>query len=402
MAEYAYRIMTPAGKEKKGTLQAKTRDQAMSMLKADHNIVIQCDEASGLKKGFNLSAGKRITPRNMSVFCHQFHSINMAGVSVVDSFQMLGDQTENPALCAAIKAVHRDISKGDPLATAMKRQNGVFPEMLINMVEAGEASGSLDKSFERMAIQFEKDAALEQAVKKAVTYPIILLVVLVIVIFAMMTFVVPTFMEMFADLDTEMPAATMVLVHISDFFVAWWWLMIIIVGALIVGFKVYSNTDVGKEVLSSLQLKIPFLKDVKIKSACARLGRTLCTLLAAGVPMTDAIEITGRSMENLLYKRAMKDAKEQVMRGVPLSRPLKTSGLFPPMIIHMVSIGEETGSIETMLENVANYYEEDVQLATETMMTMMEPAIIMVMAVIVGYMAIAIFSPMFALYDSLS
>lgn len=402
MAEFAYRIMTPAGKEKKGTLQAKTREQAMSMLKNDKNIVIQCEEASTLHKGINLSAGKKIKPRDMAVFCHQFHSINMAGVSVVDSFQMLGDQTENKALCAGIKAVHRDISKGDSLAVAMKRQNGVFPEMLINMVEAGEASGSLDKSFDRMSIQFEKDAQLSQAVKKAVTYPIILIIVMVIVVVAMMTFVVPSFMGMFADLDAEMPAATMALIHVSDFFVAWWWLLAIIIGGLVVGIKAYSSTEAGKEVMSSLSLKIPFLKDVKIKSACARLGRTLCTLLAAGVPMTDAIEITGRSMENLLYKRAMKEAKEQVMRGVPLSRPLKTCGLFPPMVIHMVSIGEETGSIETMLENVATYYEEDVQLATEQLMTMMEPAIIMVMAVVVGWMALAIFQPMFTLYDSLS
>lgn len=402
MAEFAYRIMTPAGKEKKGTLQAKTRDQAMNMLKADKNIVIQCDEATGLKKGFSFGIGKKITPRDMSVFCHQFHSINAAGVSVVDCFQMLGDQTENQALQNGIKAVHRDISKGDALATAMKRQNGVFPEMLINMVEAGEASGSLEKSFERMAIQFEKDAALQQAVKKAITYPIILIVVLVIVVFAMMTFVVPAFMGMFADLGQEMPATTMVLVHISDFFVAWWWLLIIIIGGLVVGIKFYASTDAGKEVTSAAQLKIPFLKDVKIKSACARLGRTLCTLLAAGVPMADAVEITGRSMENLLYKRAMRDAKEQIMRGVPLSRPLKSCGLFPPMVIHMVSIGEETGSIETMLENVANYYEEDVQLATEQLMTIMEPAIIMVMAVVVGYIALAIFAPLFTLYDSLA
>lgn len=403
MAEFAYRIMTPAGKEKKGTIQAKSRDAAMQMLKANKNVVIMCEDAAGLHRGFNLGGiGKKVKARDLAVFCHQFQSINAAGVSVVDCFQMLSDQTENPGLGNAIKAVHKDISKGDPLSTAMRRQSGVFPEMLTNMVEAGEASGSLDKAFERMAIQFEKDAALTQAVKKAVTYPIILVIVMVIVIIAMMVFVVPTFMGMFADLDTEMPATTMVLVHISDFFVAWWWLIIIVCGALYAGIKFYSTTEAGKEVLSALQLKIPFLKTVKIKSACARLGRTLCTLLAAGVSMTDALEITGRSMENLLYKRAMKEAKDQVMRGVPLSRPLKTCGLFPPMVIHMVGIGEETGSIETMLENVATYYEEDVQLATEQLMTIMEPAIILVMAVIVGYICIAIFQPMFTLYDNLA
>ncbi len=402
MAQFAYRVLTPAGKEKKGVLEAKSRDQAMTMLKNDKNTVISCNETTGVRKGLNLKGGKKITPRDFSVFCHQFHSINQAGVSVVDSFEMLGDQTDNESLTQAIKAVHKDISKGETLAHAMKKQGGVFPQMLINMVEAGEASGSLDKAFERMAVQFERDAAVQQAVKKAVTYPIVLIVVLIGVIFAMMIFVVPTFMSMFADLGTDMPATTMVLVHVSDFFVAWWWLILIIAAAIFFGWKAYAATDSGKEVTSALALKLPVIGNVKTKSACARLGRTMCTLLSAGVAMTDAIEITGRSMENMLFKRAMRDAKEQVMRGLPLSKPLKSCGLFPPMICHMVAIGEETGNIETMLENVANYYEEDVQLATEQMMTLLEPAIIVVMAVVVGYMAIAIFSPMFALYDALS
>jgi len=402
MSQFAYQVITPAGREKKGNLEAKSRDAAMQMLKKDGSVVVMCEEASGLRKNFDLNFGKKVKPRDFAVFCQQFCSINGAGVSVVDCFMMLGDQTENEALTQAIKATHHDISKGDALAVAMRRQGGVFPEMLCNMVEAGEASGSLDKAFGRMAVQFEKDDELQQAVKKAVTYPIILIIVLIGVIFAMMIFVVPTFMNMFNDLEVEMPAATMVLVHISDFFVSWWWLLIAIIVAIFAGFKIYSTSDSGKEVLSALALKTPVLGPIKTKSACARLGRTLCTLLAAGVSMTDAIEITGRSMENLLYKRAMKEAKEQVMRGLPLSKPLKSCGLFPPMVIHMVSIGEETGSIETMLENVAKYYEEDVQLATEQMMTMLEPAIIVVMAVIVGYMAIAIFSPMFTLYEALS
>ena len=402
MAQYAYRVITPSGREKKGNMEAKSRDAAMQMLKADHNTIVMCEEASGLKKEFNFNFGTKVKPRDYAVFCHQFESINGAGVSVVDSFEMLATQTENPALATAIRSVHTDISKGDPLAVSMRKQGGVFPEMLCNMVEAGEASGSLDKAFNRMAVQFEKDAQLQQAVKKAITYPIILIVVLIGVIFAMMIFVVPTFMDMFADLGTDMPASTLVLVHLSNFCVSWWWLILIIIAALFVGLKMYKTTDSGKEVTSSLELKIPVLGNVKTKSACARLGRTLCTLLAAGVPMTDALDITGRSMENLFYKRAMKEAREQVLRGVPLSKPLKSCGLFPPMVVHMVSIGEETGNIEVMLENVANYYEEDVQIATEQMMTILEPAIIIVMAVVVGYMCIAIFSPMFALYDALA
>lgn len=402
MAQFQYKVLTPSGKEKKGHLEAKTRDQAMQLLKGEKNTIISCEEATGLKKGFNLSAGKKITARDYSVFCHQFESINKAGVSVVDSFYMLATQTENPALKNGIKAVHSDISKGESLAKAMKKQSGIFPEMLVNMVEAGEASGSLDVAFNRMSIQFEKEAALASAVKKAVTYPIILIIVMIAVIAVVMLFVIPTFMDMFTDLGTELPAITMSIVNMSNFMRKWWWLIAIIAVAIWAAIKVWKTTDTGKETLSAMAIKLPGIGPVKTKSACARLGRTLCTLLAAGVAMTDALEITGKSMENTLYKKAMKEARDQVMRGVPLSRPLKTCGLFPDMVVHMVSIGEETGNIETMLENVATYYEDDVQLATEQMMTMMEPAIIIVMAVVVGYLVLAILTPMFTLYDSIA
>ena len=173
-------------------------------------------------------------------------------------------------------------------------------------------------------------------------------------------------------------------------------------GLLFAGYKFFYSTPAGKNFIDKLKLKIPALGPVQTKSACARLGRTLCTLLGAGVPMIDALDITARSMDNVHYRDAMKEAKDQVTRGVPLSRPLKTCGLFPPMVIHMVSIGEETGNIEAMLENVAKYYEEDVQAATESMMALMEPAIIIVMAGVVGFLVIAMLSPMFSLYENLA
>lgn len=402
MAEFQYKIIGPDGKEKKGHMQAKSKEAAVATLKAEKNVVTSIQEVNGLKKGINLSFGKKVKARDFSVFCHQFVSIVGAGVTIVDAFNMLADQTENTALQGAIKAVHSDISKGDTLAQSMRRQDGVFPMMLCNMVEAGEASGSLDKSFSRMAIQFEKDAALEAAVKKALIYPIVLIVVMIGVVFAMMTFVIPNFMGMFADIGGELPAVTKALIAVSDFFVAYWWAILLGAGAIFVAYKFFYSTPTGQSAIDKLKLKIPALGPVQTKSACARLGRTLCTLLAAGVPMIDALDITARSMDNVHYKTAMKEAKDQVTRGVPLSRPLKTCGLFPPMVIHMVSIGEETGNIEAMLENVANYYEEDVQAATESMMALMEPAIIIVMAGVVGFLVIAMLSPMFSLYENLA
>lgn len=401
MAEFQYKMIGPDGKEKKGHMSAKTKEAAVAALKAEKNTVTYIEEVSGLKKGIDFSFGKRVKPRDFSIFCHQFVSIVGAGVTIVDAFNMLQEQTSNKALQGAVRAVHTDISKGDTLANSMRRQTGVFPEMLCNMVEAGEASGSLDKSFSRMATQFEKDAKLESAVKKALIYPIVLILVMIGVVFIMMTFVIPKFMGMFEEIGGDLPGVTKALIAVSDFFVGYWWLIIIVAIALAVGYKVFYGTEPGKNLIDKLKLKIPFLGPVQTKSACARLGRTLCTLLGAGVPMIDALDITARSMDNVHYKIAMKDAKDQVTRGVTLSRPLKTCGLFPPMVIHMVSIGEETGNIEAMLENVANYYEDDVQNATESMMAMMEPAIIIVMAGVVGFLVIAMLSPMFSLYESL-
>ncbi len=402
MAEFQYKMIGPDGKEKKGHMTAKSKEAAVAALKAEKNVVTSIQEVNGLKKGVNLSFGKKVGARDFSVFCHQFVSIVGAGVTIVDAFNMLAEQTENKALQGAIRAVHSDISKGDTLAISMRRQNGVFPMMLCNMVEAGEASGSLDKSFSRMATQFEKDAALEAAVKKAVIYPIVLIVVMIAVVFVMMTFVIPNFMGMFEDIGGELPAVTMALIKVSDFFVAYWWAILIGAGLIFAGYKFFYSTPFGQSFIDKVKLKIPALGPVQTKSACARLGRTLCTLLAAGVPMIDALDITARSMDNVHYRNAMKEAKDQVTRGVVLSRPLKTCGLFPPMVIHMVSIGEETGNIEAMLENVAKYYEEDVQAATESMMALMEPAIIILMAGVVGFLVIAMLSPMFSLYESLA
>ncbi|MBQ6637063.1 MAG: type II secretion system F family protein [Lachnospiraceae bacterium] len=403
MAQFQYTAIAPDGKKKSGKVEAKSKEVAVANLKAEGYTVTKIDTAGVLNISNLLNFGKKVKKRDFAIFCRQFVSIVQAGVSIVDAFAMLAEQTQNAALKGAIEQTHSDISKGDTLAAAMRKRGGVFPQMLCNMVEAGEASGSLDKAFDRMAIQFEKDARLESAVKKAMIYPIVLIVVMIGVICAMMLFVIPRFTGMFEEIGAgELPPITKALVAISDFFVHYWWLIAIVVIAIVVGYKTFYATQNGKELIDRIKLRIPVFGQIQIKSACAKLGRTLCTLLGAGVPMVDALDITARSMDNEMYKQAMKDAKDQVTRGVTLSRPLKTCGLFPPMIIHMISIGEETGNIESMLENVAEYYEDDVQTATESMMALMEPAIVIVMAGLVGFLVLAILTPMFSLYESLS
>ena len=401
MAEFQYRVITPEGKEKKGTMEGKSVEQVSGVLKAQKNVILSVSEASLMSRDINFSLGGRVSARDYSIFCRQFVSIISAGVSIINALEMMRDQTENRTLKKALGEVYEDVSKGESMAGAMKKHSRVFPSMLCNMVEAGEASGSMEVAFERMAVQFEKENKLKQSVKKAMIYPIVLLVVMVGVLFLMMIWVIPNFMGMFAELDTELPPITQAVVNMSDFVIAKWWLILLVVAAAIALFKAYAASPSGKFVLGGIALKIPVFGKLQTKSECARLGRTLCTLLGAGVPMMDAIEITGRSMENVHYKKAMMDAKDQVMRGMALSRPLKTCGLFPPMVVHMVSIGEETGNIETMLENVANYYEDDVQVATEQVMALMEPMIIVVMALVVGVLIMAIMQPMLTLYESI-
>ena len=401
MAEFQYRVITPEGKEKKGTMEGKSVEQVSGVLKAQKNVILSVSEASLMSRDINFSLGGRVSARDYSIFCRQFVSIISAGVSIINALEMMRDQTENRTLKKALGEVYEDVLKGESMAGAMKKHSKVFPSMLCNMVEAGEASGSMEVAFERMAVQFEKENKLKQSVKKAMIYPIVLLVVMVGVLFLMMIWVIPNFMGMFAELDTELPPITQAVVNMSDFVITKWWLILLVVAAAIALFKAYAASPSGKFVLGGIALKIPVFGKLQTKSECARLGRTLCTLLGAGVPMMDAIEITGRSMENVRYKKAMMDAKDQVMRGMALSRPLKTCGLFPPMVVHMVSIGEETGNIETMLENVANYYEDDVQVATEQVMALMEPMIIVVMALVVGVLIMAIMQPMLIFYESI-
>lgn len=400
MPGYVYRAIGPDGKEKKGNISATTREQAANKLKADGLIVTKLDPETAMNKEINISFGSGIKPRDYSVFCRQFVAIIKAGVSVINALQMMSEQTENKTLKAAIICLVDDLGKGETLSNAMRRQKA-FPSIFVNLVEAGEATGSLETSFERMALQFEKEAQLKAIIKKATTYPIMVLFVAVGVIFVMMTFVIPNFMEMFADMDVEMPAITMAIVKMSDFFVAYWWLIIIVAIVAVVLIKLYANTLSGRVLFSTLKLKFPGLGQLQVKTNCATFARTLSTLLRAGVPMIEALEITGNSMDgNILFQRAVMQARDQVGNGVALSKPLKMSGLFPPMVYHMVSIGEETGNLEDMLVNVADYYEEEVAEATEQAMAVVEPLIIVVLALVVGVILMAILSPMMTLYDA--
>ena len=402
MPGFVYKAIGPDGKEKKGSIQAASSEQAIMRIKGDGLIPVEVAPENVLNKDISISiGGGKITSRDYCVFCRQMLAILSAGVSIINALQMLSEQTENVPLKKGIAKLADEVGKGETLSNAMRKQPKIFPSIFVNLVEAGEATGTLEVSFERMALQFEKDNQLQQVVKKAVTYPIIVGVVAVGVIFAMMTFVIPTFMGMFADMDVEMPAITQFVINMSDFFVAYWWMILIIVVAAVFLIKAYAKTISGRVLIGMLKIKLPVIKNVQVKSASAKFARTLSTLLRAGVPMMQALEITANTVEdNIHFQRAILSARDQVSNGSSLEKPIKMCGLFPPMVEHMISIGEETGNLEDMLENVAEYYEEEVTTATEQMMAVLEPMMILILALIVGVIILAILQPMMTLYDA--
>lgn len=399
MADYSYIAIEKSGKEIKGSMESDSREKVEQKLRSQGCIPLEIKEQNALQKDIKIGVGKKVKTRDLSVFCRQFVSMLRAGVSIVEALDMLSIQTENKTLSQAIREVRTEIGKGSTLSEAMEKQNKVFPPMLINMVEAGENSGSIDKSLERMAIQFEKEAKLKGMMKRSMMYPMVLGVVALVILIVMLTYVIPNYMEMFEGYDFDMPALTLAIMHMGDFVKNHAILLVAIIVAIVMGIKSWKKTESGQEFFGTRAIKIPVFKNLNIKTYSSVFARTLSTLMQAGIPMINAVDSVANTMTNILYKRELLKAKEEIAKGVPLSEPLRNGGLFPPMVVHMMAIGEETGEIEEMLDKLADYYDEEVEVTTQTVLALLEPMIIVFMAIIVVILIAAIMGPMLSLYN---
>ncbi len=402
MATYSYIAVDKAGKQSKGSIEADNLEKARGLIKNDGLVPVELKEQGLLDKDIDLAIfKKKVKVRDLSIFCRQFVSMHRAGVTILESLRMLVEQTENDTLREAAQEAYLGVQKGEPLAQSMAKSPKVFPKLLIHMVTAGEASGSLDIAFERMAEQFEKSAKLQSLIKKAMIYPIVVAIVAVVVVIVMLTYVVPNFMGMFADMEIDMPAITMAVVHASDFMQQRWYVVVVVL-ILLVGFIIwFKKQPVGEALFAKAAIKLPLFGTLTTKSSAAKLARTLSTMLAAGIPMPEAVEITAGTINNLFYREALQEARNDVMQGIPLSQPLEKCGLFPPMVYHMTRIGEETGNVEEMLDKLADYYEEEVEVATQSLMAALEPMMIIVMAAVCGVIIGAVMAPMAAMYTGL-
>ena len=401
MPGYSYVAVDQRGKEKRGRIEAENRDAVSQQLKKDGLFPVEIKEQGVLNKEIDLSIGKKVKPRDLSVFCRQFVSITQAGVPMKEALQMMTEQTENKWLKRATADVLLNVEKGNTLADSMAAIPDVFPPMLVNMVHAGESSGSLEMSFDRMATHFEKEAKLKATIHKATIYPIILIFAVVGVVAVMLLYVIPIFIDMFADLDIEMPALTMGVMNLSKWTASHWYLILAVVVAVAVAYRVIYNTEQGRLKIDYIKMKMPLFGKLTVKSNCAQFARTMSTLMAAGISTTECLETVSKIVTNIHYKNAMMKAREEVMKGIPLSEPLAASEVFPPMVYHMTGIGEETCNMEEMLNKLADYYDEEVEITTQSVLAAMEPLIIVFMALIVGTLVIAVIMPIATMYNGL-
>lgn len=400
MANFKYRAMNSSGNKIEGSYEAKSESEVIDMITANGYYPLKVEEVIQ-SSNVEFSFMQRVTTKDIAIFCRQFYTMLDAGVTINSALSILSNQITNAKLREAVRVVEEDVKKGVTLSEAMAKHEGVFPSLLITMIEAGEVSGNLDEIMLRMSTHFEKENKINNKVKGAMTYPAILSVVCVLVVIFLITYIMPTFMDMFNEAGTVLPISTKMLIAISNFIGAHYIPIIITLTIITVALSYYAKTEHGKYTVSTLKLKIPVIKTLNEKIIVSRFSRTLSTLLASGVSIGQALEIISGIVGNKLASDALINIRERVFRGEGLNTPIRDSKIFPEMLAVMVKIGEETGNLDDILEKTADFYDEEVEIAIQTATTLIEPTLIIVMGVVVGFIIISIMLPLFSMYTTI-
>lgn len=394
MPGFNYTAINRNGKRVRSSLDASSIETAKSSLRGAGYTILDIKEQTTLNRDIEIPFLGNPKAKDMAVFCRQFVSILRAGVSVASVLSMLGQQTGNKKLRAAIREMQADVEKGESLASSMRRHPKIFPAILVNMVAAGESSGNLEESFRQMELYFERSKRTKSKVTSAMIYPCVLIVVMIIVLIVMMTKIIPNFLKAFEDMDAELPKITLGVMAVCEWFKSWWWVPLLVLAALIVGGVLFHRTNKGKHFFGWLARKTPVVGNLTVKTACATFCRTMEVLIGSGLTLTDSMDLAASNMGNIYYLEAIRDARALVAEGTPLRESLVRTGIFPPMVSNLVGVGEETGDLQSMMGKVADYYDEEVDEATKKLLNLMEPAIIIFMAVFVVIIVLAIYLPM--------
>lgn len=392
MPKFIYKGVTSSNNEVKGEIQAENRNEAISLLRKKKIRAISVQKKPA---DFSLKLGAKVRLVDVSRFTRQFAAMTSAGLPLVQCMDILSTQSENKTLSGAVRQVSSDIQGGSSLAEALAKHPKIFNTLYCNMVAAGESSGNLDGVLVRLAEYQEKATALIRKVKGAMTYPVILLIVAIGATALLLTFVVPRFAEMFVDLGGKLPLPTRIVMGLSIFLQKYILLIIaIIVGGFII-LNRYHKTENGALLLDSIILKIPIIGDLQRKSAISRFSQTLSTLLNSGISILNALSITSKTVGNKILERGIAHTIEKITGGQSIAEPLSNTGLFPPMVIHMIAVGEKTGDISGMLQKIASFYEEEVDAAVDALTSILEPIMIVVMGIIIGGILVSMYLPMF-------
>jgi type IV pilus assembly protein PilC len=399
MPTFAYAGRTRAGQTVSGERMADTMDSAVAALRREQILVTRITPAKGkadtAAKPKSGKLGKRVAAKNLAVFTRQFSVMIDAGLPLVQCLDILGTQEEDKNFSAVILQTRSDVESGASLADAMKKHTKTFDPLFTNMIAAGEAGGILDTILKRLATYIEKAVKLQGQVKSAMIYPVAIIVIAGAVVGVILWKVIPTFAAMFAGMGAELPLPTRIVIAMSNNLVTYFPFLFVGAGAAAYGFRNYYQTTGGRRVVDATVLKMPVLGDIMRKIAVARFCRTLATLISSGVPILDGLEITARTSGNAIIEDAIMATRKSIERGETISAPLKETNVFPPMVTQMISVGEATGALDTMLAKIADFYEEEVDTAVAGLLTLLEPIMIAVLGVVVGGIVIAMYMPIF-------
>jgi type IV pilus assembly protein PilC len=396
MAAYAYSAINADGFELSGEIHAPDTDAAREQLRMRGLLAQYLHELPAQGEEGARTVFKKIKPKSLQIFSRQFATMIDAGLSVVSALVILEEQTEDKYLSAIIAELRADVEGGLLLSQAMGRHPKIFSRLYIAMVEAGEAAGILDTVLDRVAFQIEKETQIKRRVKGAMLYPTMVLIFATLVLIGMLLFLVPIFVEIFASLNGELPMLTQYVVNASNFLRHEWMFFFPGCGVAFFGIRRLKRTEQGRKVWDQMKLRIPMkIGGVVLKVTMARFSRTLSTLVAAGVDIIKAFEITGQTAGNWVVEEALADVRAKVQEGMPIAQPLVENPIFPPMVGHMVKIGEETGELEKMLSKIADFYEDEVDASIASLTSIIEPLMMIAVGLVVGVIIIAMYLPMF-------
>jgi type IV pilus assembly protein PilC len=392
---FAYRVRDRQGKLVSGTLVGDSEQLVLGRLREMGYIPVQVTEQkAGLKREFSLRPG-HVKLKDLAIFSRQFSTMVNSGLPILKSLAILSEQTESTALAKVVTEVRLAVERGDSLSAAMAKHPKAFNNLFVSMVRSGETGGVLDSVLLRLADTIESEVELRQRIKSAMTYPVVVLAMVMLILTAMLLFVVPQFKDIYAQLGGTLPLPTRILMNISEALQKYWYLFILGSIGFVFAFNRYKKTPAGRAQVDALKLRVPVFGPLFHKTALSRFASTLSVLLRSGVPILQSLDIVSETVNNQVISKAVKDVEESVKEGESIARPLEKHAVFPPMVVQMLGVGEETGAVDTMLEKVAQFYDNEVKATVDALTSLIEPVMIAIIGGAVGAAVIALYLPMF-------